>query len=341
MNSSRSSDSTNHHHQQQPHFDSTVPFKPYTTDTNNTQPSETFIESFFFKPSFQSNLDEQSYKELPTGKVVEALIERANRLREDMIKSSLQKPTTVGNDTRPIDSVLLNNNNNNSNHLSTRYENQSLDIANDDIDPLLDTDNVFDLLGIKPSMKAAGDLNNSTDSILTDLEGLENEQSLLDELLYGAEANAGATTDNHRPRTTNKNHPRGKPPTGRSPSPSMARVGGLVNRSRSSRSRSLAQSSDSDTASRVSFDMPSSDLDDSGNGKNEIFSHIFRFYSLYFFSESHNDDDQLGTERIQLLSHIRTARVRIELLHLNALNNGRESPSHSSFGRTNKSKRAT
>lgn len=49
----------------------------------------------------------------------------------------------------------------------------------------------------------------------------------------------------------------------------------------------------------------------------------------------------MSTERIQLLNHIRTARVRIELLRLNTLNTGRESPSHSSFGRTNKSKRAT
>lgn len=246
-----------------------------------------------------------------------------------MIKSSLQKPTTIENDTRPLDSILLNKNN----------SNQSLELINDDIDPLVDTENVCDMLGIKPSLKTTGDLSNSIDSIITDLEGLENEQSLLDELLYGVESTAGATIGNHRPKTTNKHHPRGKPPTGRSPSPSMARAGGLVNRSRSSRSRSLAQSSDSDTASRVSFDMPSSDLDDSGNGKNKNFRSNLSFLFFVCFSESH-DDDQLSTERIQLLNHIRTARVRIELLRLNALNNGRESPSHSSFGRTNKSKRA-
>ena len=223
-----------------------------------------------FSSIFRSDLGGQGYKELPTGKVVEALIERANRLREDMIKSSSQKPTTIGNDTYPIGSVLLNNNN--SNHLSTHYENESLNIPNDDIDPLLDNENVYDMLGIKPSLKATGDLNNSTDSILTDLEGFEHEQSLLDELLYGAEAAADTNTNNHRNRTTTAKYPpRGKPPTGRSPSPSLARVGGLVNRSRSSRSRSLAHSSDSDTASRVSFDMPSSDLDDSGNGTNETF----------------------------------------------------------------------
>ncbi|CAM2719087.1 unnamed protein product [Rotaria socialis] len=95
----------------------------------------------------------------------------------------------------------------------------------------------------------------------------------------------------------------------------------LSNRSRSTRSRSLVHSSDSDTALRVSFDMPSYDLDDSDN-------------------ESH-DDDNLGAERIHLLTYVRTARVRIDQLRLNMLNNDRESPSHSSFGRTNKSKRAT
>ncbi len=64
------------------------------------------------------------------------------------------------------------------------------------------------------------------------------------------------------------------------------------------------------------------------------------FSILRFYLESH-DDDNMSAERIQLLSHVRTARVRIEQLRLNILNNGRESPSHSSFGRTNKSNRAT
>ena len=54
--------------------------------------------------------------------------------------------------------------------------------------------------------------------------------------------------------------------------------------------------------------------------------------------ESHGEDE-LSTERIQLLKYVRTARIRIDHLRLNILN-GRESPSHSSFGRTNKSKRA-
>ncbi|CAF1106445.1 unnamed protein product [Rotaria sp. Silwood1] len=296
VNSVHSSDST----VQQQRFDSTVPFKTYTTDSKNSQ-----------------------LREQPTGTVVEALIERANRLREDMIKSSLQKPTTIDNESHPINSALLVTNNNNANILNTQHENQSIDMLGDDIDPLLDNENICDMLGIKTT----GDLNNSNDSILTDLDGLENEQSLLEDLLYGDEGkrNNNNNNDNNNQKTitysTHKRHPRGKPPTGRSPSPNMTRVGGLSNRSRSTRSRSLAQSSDSDTASRVSFDMPSSDLDDSGN-------------------ESH-DDDNLSAERIQLLSYVRTARVRIDQLRLNMLNNDRESPLHSSFGRTNKSKRAT
>jgi hypothetical protein len=65
---------------------------------------------------------------------------------------------------------------------------------------------------------------------------------------------------------------------------------------------------------------------------------LYNFLSLYL--ESH-DDDNLSTERIQLLSYVRTARVRLDHLRLNTLNTDRESPSHSSFGRTNKSKRAT
>ncbi len=213
------------------------------------------------------DLGAQTHQEVPTGKVVEALIERANRLREDMIKSSLQKPTTAGKETDPIHSALLNSNNNNAEMLTTGHK--SLD---DDIDPLLDADNVYDMLGLRASLKSSRDLNNSNESILTDLDGLENEQSLLDDLLYGGDGTGNGATNNTQKSissSTSKRHPRGKPPTGRSPSPSLARVGGLTNRSRSSRSRSLAHSSDSDTASRVSFDMPSSDMDDSGNGNKE------------------------------------------------------------------------
>ena len=190
-----------------------------------------------------------------------------------MIKSSSQKPTIIGNDHHPIDTVLLNNkNNNNSEIFTTQYGNKSLDILPDDIDPSFDNENVCDMLGIRASPISMRDLNNSNDSILTDLEGLENEQSLLDDLLYGGDAtrSGDVPSNNHSKIQTTKRHPRGKPPTGRSRSPSLGRVGGLTNRSRSSRSRSLAHSSDSDTASRVSFDMPSSDLDDSENGKHEI-----------------------------------------------------------------------
>ncbi|CAF2632795.1 unnamed protein product [Rotaria sp. Silwood2] len=303
VNSVHSSDST----VKQQRFESTVPFKAYTNDSKTSQSGV------------------QTYKEQPTGHVVEALIERANRLREDMIKSSLPKPTIIDKESHSINSALLITNNNNASILSTQNENQSIDMLGDNIDPLLDNENICDMLGIKTT----GDLNNSNDSILTDLDGLENEQSLLDDLLYGdkekCDTNNNNNNNNINQKATTysirKHHLRGKPPTGRSPSPNMTRVGGLSNRSRSTRSRSLAQSSDSDTASRVSFDMPSSDLDDSGN-------------------ESH-DDDNLSTERIQLLSYVRTARVRIDQLRLNMLNNDRESPSHSSFGRTNKNTRAT
>jgi hypothetical protein len=197
-----------------------------------------------------------------------------------MIKSSLQKPTITEKEAHPIDTSLLNsNNNNNSEIFSTQHRRKSLDILDDDID----NENICDMLGIRTSLKLAEDLNNSNDSILTDLDGLENEQSLLDDLLYGGDGTASATNNNHKittPNSKKKRHPRGKPPTGRSPSPNMSRVGGLVNRSRSSRSRSLAQSSDSDTASRVSFDMPSSDLDDSENGK---IKSLFNFFLLFYF----------------------------------------------------------
>ena len=63
-------------------------------------------------------------------------------------------------------------------------------------------------------------------------------------------------------------------------------------------------------------------------------------FLIRFLSIESYDEDNLSAERIQLLSHVRTARVHIEQLRLNVLNNGRESPSHSSFGRTNKTKRA-
>ena len=193
----------------------------------------------------ESTVPFQTYQDGPTANVVEALIERTNRLREEMAKSS----------GKTLTNSSLNQNNNNSELFS-----KSLD---------LDNETMADLV-----LKTSNNFNESNDSILTDLDGLENEQSLLDDLLYGGrvELNHPATTTTSsttklRPTRRSSN---GKPPTGRSPSPSLARVSsGASTRARSSRSRSrsLAQSSDSDTASRVSFDMPSSDLDDSGNGK--------------------------------------------------------------------------
>jgi hypothetical protein len=206
----------------------------------------------------------QAYKELPTGKVVEELIERANRLRENMMKSSLQKTTSIKKNKHPIQPPLLNNNNN-----AEIHGNKSLEILIDDIDPSIDNEHILDMLRLKSSLKSTVNLNDSYNSILTDLDGLENEQSLLDDLLYG-----GSTGDDHKNHNTssistnNRKRSRSKPPTGRSRSPSLTRVGGLSHRPRSSaRSRSLTRSSDSDTASRISFEMPNSDIDDSRNGK--------------------------------------------------------------------------
>ena len=178
-----------------------------------------------------------------------------------MIKSTSQKPIITEKESSSI-----HNKNNNAEILPTYHENKSLNILDDDIDPLFENETVYDILGIKPSLKSTEDLNNSNESILTDLDGLENDQSLLDDLLYGIDRTDDTTNNKQKSNSIRKHYPRGKPPTGRSPSPNLSRVGGLNNRSRSTRSRSLAQSSDSDTASRVSFDMPSSDLDDSGNG---------------------------------------------------------------------------
>ncbi|CAF2487401.1 unnamed protein product [Rotaria sp. Silwood2] len=287
-------------------YSSTTPFQAHTTNVKNAPPGM------------------QAYKELPTGKVIEELIERANRLRENISKPSLQKTTAMRQNNDPIESTLFNNNNySNNNNDAKIHDNKSFEmLMDDDIDPsIIDNENIYDMIGVKSTVN----LNDSNHSILTDLDGLENEQSLLDDLLYG-----GSTGNDHDNKTktyntsstgiNKRNHPHGKPPTGRSRSPSLTRVNGLLNRSRSTaRSRSLTRSNDSDIVSRVSFDMENSDADDSEN-------------------ESH-DDDELSTERIQLLNYVRTARIRIDHLRLNSLN-GRESPSHSSFGRTNKSKRA-
>jgi hypothetical protein len=276
-----------------------------------------------------------AYKELPTGQVVEALIERASRLREDM-KKSTQK--TILNDNRHMPCVTLNQNNNNADVLS-RHKSIDMLLA-DGIDPSLNNENMCDILGIQSSLRLTGNVHDSNESILTDLDGLENEQSLLDDLLYGRHVEL--SHDQHQPKTSphsiHTRAPRGKPPSGRSRSPSLTRVGRTSHRSRSRSSRSVAHSSDSDTASRVSFDMPGSDLDDSGNGK---YIECTLFVVLHDTILECHDIDNLSKERLQLLTHVRTARVRIDHLQLSALMNNRESPSHASFGRTNKSKRAT
>jgi hypothetical protein len=276
----------------------------------------------------------QAYKELPTGKVVEELIERANRLRENMIKSSSQKTPTIKKKNH-LNKPVLSNSNNNANI----HTNQSLEMLVDGIDPLVDNENIYDLFGIKSSLKSTVNLN---DSILTNLDGLENEQSLLDDLLYGGNTESDHIRNNKKHNTSssstnNKNYSHGKPPTGRSRSPSMTRLSGSSNRPRSAvRSQSLTRSNDSDTASRISSDLHNSDVDDSGNGKREF---LRRFCSISLFSLETHDDGELSTERIQLLNYVRTARIFIDHLRLNILND-QESSSYSSFGRTNKSKRA-
>lgn len=209
----------------------------------------------------------QAYKELPTGKVVEELIERANRLRENMMKSSSLKTTTTATTKRKKDiNQPVSSTTHNSINLHT---NKSLDMLADALDPLTDNENLYDLLG----MKSVTNLDDSDNSILSDLDGLENEQSLLDDLLYGGSTekdrihndkkhNTSSTSTNSKRRSTSK------PPTGRSRSPSMTRLSRSSNRSRSTtRNQSLTRSNDSDTASRISYDTHHSEIDDSGNGK--------------------------------------------------------------------------
>src|SRR5271154_4400583 len=108
----------------------------------------------------------KKYKELPTGKVVEELIEKANRLRENMIKSSLQKTTPVKKNNHRHKSAV------NSNKNTTKHENKSQDILVDGIDSLVDHENIYDLLGRKSSLKSSTSFNGP---IITDLDGLENE----------------------------------------------------------------------------------------------------------------------------------------------------------------------
>ncbi|UJR25905.1 hypothetical protein I4U23_007253 [Adineta vaga] len=257
----------------------------------------------------------QAYKDLPTGKVVEELIDRANRLRDNMIKSSTLKTTTSKktNSSGKIDPLNIKNKVDN-------YGHKSLEIPIDDIDILVDNEDICDMLGIKASLKSSANFNNS---ILTDLDGLENEDSLLDDLLYGGvnvHQNDKKKHSTSSPHRSHKTRVHSKPLIGRSRTSSMIRNSDSFDRPRSAgRSRSMMRSNDSDTASRFSFDMRYSDFEDSGNETQE--------------------EDGLSSERLQLLNHVRTARIRIDHLRLSTLTD-RDSLSHSSFGRTNKSKRA-
>ena len=216
----------------------------------------------------------QAYKELPTGKVVEELIEKATHLRKNMIKSSSQKPNTIKKKSHLNESTALNNNNNNTSKIDT---NKSSDMLINDTDHSVDNENIYDLL----ELKSTSNLNNSNDSIITDLDGLENEQSLLDELLYGENTGNDRIHNNkkHERRsssTNNKDSSHGKPPIGRSRSPSMTRVSRSSTRSRSrAKSQSLTRSINSDTASRISLDIQNSDVDDSGNGTIFIVLRLF------------------------------------------------------------------
>lgn len=197
----------------------------------------------------------QAYKELPAGKVVEELIERANRLRENMIKSSVPKTTTIKKKKHINEPVSFNNNNN-----ANIHTNKSLDMLVNAIDPLTDNENIYDILGIK----STGNLLNSNDSFLTDLDGLENEQSLLDDLLYGENAGDDPIRNNKKHNTSSstinsKHHSR---------SSSVTRLSRSSNRPRSAtRYRSLTRSNDSDTASRISYNTYNSEVDDTENGR--------------------------------------------------------------------------
>jgi len=221
----------------------------------------------------------QAYKELPTGKVVEELIERATRLRENMIKSSLPKPTTIKKPNHRNKSTLLNSNNKTNTH-----GNKSFEMLVDDIDPLMDNGSIYDLLGIKSSLKSTSNLTNS---ILTDFDGLEDEESLLDDILYGGSVEIDHIRNSKKHNTSssstnNKKYSHSKPLKGRSRSPSMTRISGSSNRPRSAASsRSVTRSNDSDTASRVSFDLHNSDVDDSGNGTIKFLRRFF-YLSIIF-----------------------------------------------------------
>ncbi|CAF0752136.1 unnamed protein product [Didymodactylos carnosus] len=300
---------------------------------HNTNRTETAPSRANTKVNLQKQQETLEHKNLPADTVVEALIERAKRLREDIVKSSLNKDKDVSTDTNVID---ISSEKTRTNNALLTANSLAMLSSHDD-----NQRTAYDLLGIKTVAKTT---HESTESILSDLDGLEYEQGLLDDLLYGTNVKTDSDlmslsfNNEHqqhqltRSSKTNMKIIHGRPPTGRqarSPNPNGARISrGLNSCSPSgSRSRSVARSTDSDSASKVSFDMPNSDVESSGN-------------------ESLNGDG-LSAERIRLLGHVRTARIKIDRLCLNALstaarNGGRESPTHVSFGRTtNTAKKAT
>lgn len=214
----------------------------------------------------------KKYKEIPSGNVIEELISRANRLRENVIKASSAPSHTVTTNRKnkhSMDTKMLMNT-----HDTDIHGNNSCEILIDDIDPTIDSETMYHMIGLKSSLKSTINVADSCHSILSDLDGLENEQSLLDDILYGGSTE---TDQNNKNKTHNISsissishyrQPHSKPPTGRSRSPSLTRVNGSRNRSSSRRrSQSLTRSIDSDVASRISMDLPNSDTDDSENGK--------------------------------------------------------------------------
>ena len=166
-----------------------------------------------------------------------------------MIKSSLQKTIIPKKHNHSVERIVSN--------------------STDHIDPFIDDEDVHGTIGIKSSTNS-NDLNIS---ILTDLDGLENEQSLLDDLLYGESTqndhiNKNKTHNVSSTNIKNKNHLYSRSPLDRSRSPSRTRTSELLNRSGSvGRSQTLIRSNDSDVGSCVSFNMTHSDVNVSENGK--------------------------------------------------------------------------
>lgn len=194
--------------------------------------------------------------------MVEELIDRANRLRENMIKSSLLKtsPAKRSNPSNHPTSAPMKRD-------SRQRARKSLEVPIDDVDVLVDNEDLCDMLGIRASFKSSGNFNNS---LLTDLDGLENEDSLLDELLYGGVGIHPDTEKKAKGVTERRVRGSSRPTSARSRSSSRTRAGRRVDRSRSrsaGRSQSLTRSNDSDRHSRLSLSVPHSDIDDSGNGK--------------------------------------------------------------------------